>query len=85
MIISRFEKFTILLLSMYTLASLAFGIVIVYFSPKFAFYFPLCRFWQMSIGGLIVILDRKIKNNFFNHLMSICGTLAILTIVWILN
>ena len=85
LLLSRFKRFTTLLLGAFTLASLAYGIAKVYGNPKFAFYFPICRFWQMSIGGLIVYQNREIKNKLINHLMSIVGTLAILITVWIID
>ena len=82
---SKFKRFTPILLVSFTLGSLIYGLSIVYVNPKFAFYFPICRFWQMSIGGLIAYQNKNIENKLVNHLMSICGTSAILTIVWIID
>lgn len=39
----------------------------------------------MSIGGLIVYLKVRIQNKLIANLMSVGGTLAIVTVVWILN
>ena len=52
-LISKFRSTTTILLSIFTVSSFALGVYTVYDYPKIAFYFPLCRFWQMSIGGLI--------------------------------
>lgn len=85
LILSRFHNATSSLLLAFTLTSFAFSIAAVYLNVKFAFYFPVCRFWQMSIGGLIAYLKIKIKNKLIVDLMSVSGTLAIVTVVWILN
>lgn len=57
----------------------------MYSNPKFAFYFPVCRFWQMAVGGLIAYFSLKIQNTRINNALSIIGTLSILLTVWIIN
>ncbi|KAG9403404.1 hypothetical protein AC1031_006049 [Aphanomyces cochlioides] len=46
---------------------------------KFSFYFPLCRFWQMSIGGLVAFLHSHdaLKQLGTSKLMSISGLICI--------
>ncbi|KAH9149024.1 hypothetical protein AeRB84_007783, partial [Aphanomyces euteiches] len=46
---------------------------------KFSFYFPLCRFWQMSIGGLVAFLHSHdaLKRLGTSKLMSIAGLICI--------
>jgi hypothetical protein len=39
----------------------------------------------MSIGGLIVYKNIKIRSKTLNNFLSVTGTLAILIIVWIFN
>jgi peptidoglycan/LPS O-acetylase OafA/YrhL len=80
-----FKKRTFLILALYTVLSFIFGIVSVYKNPKFAFYFPLCRFWQMAVGGLVAYCSHKITNSKINNALSVSGTAAILITVWIIN
>ena len=84
-LITKFRSKTTILLSIFTIGSFILGIETVYDYPKVAFYFPLCRFWQMSIGGLIAYKNFKIPTPILNHFLSITGTLAILTVVWIVS
>jgi peptidoglycan/LPS O-acetylase OafA/YrhL len=72
-------------LALYTVFSFIFSIVCVYKIPKFAFYFPLCRFWQMAIGGLVAYFSLKIQNTKIVNALSIVGTSSILITVWIIN
>ncbi len=81
----RVRNSTTLFLSLFTLCSFVFGVIMVHRNTKFAFYFPVCRFWQMSIGGLIVHQAKTINNQFINNIMSIFGTLSILIVVWIID
>jgi peptidoglycan/LPS O-acetylase OafA/YrhL len=69
----------------FTIVSFVYGIVSVYDSPKFAFYFPLCRFWQMSIGGLIAYHNFNIKNKWIANILSISAVLAIFRTIWYIN
>ncbi len=74
-----------LLLSLFTLGSFIFGVIMVYSNTKFAFYFPVCRFWQMSIGGLIIHQAKSISNRLINNVISIFGTLSILIVIWVID
>lgn len=80
-----FKRKSLIIFSLYTIFSFAFGIVCVFISPKFAFYFPLCRFWQMAVGGLIAYLDVKLKNKIINNALSIFGIVSIVITVWIID
>lgn len=80
-----FKKRTFLVLALYTVFSFAFGIISVFINPQFAFYFPLCRFWQMAVGGLVAYLSVKIQNQKITNALSIGGTFAILAAVWIID
>ena len=62
---------------MYTVLSFVLNIVAVYFSAKFDFYFPFCRFWQMSIGGLLTFKAIKIENQ-LAHACSVIGLMVII-------
>ena len=83
--VSLFSKQGIYLLILFTLVSFIANIVAVYQSPKFAFYFPLCRFWEMAVGGIVAYLNLKIQNKLVINLMSILSLIAIFTAVWIIN
>ena len=80
-----FKKRAFLVLALYTALSCIIGIVSVYKNPKFAFYFPVCRFWQMAIGGLVAYFSLKIQNTKITNALSFVGTLAILVTVWIID
>ena len=84
-VLKFFKNKAFILLSIFTIVSFAFSIIMVYISPKFAFYFPLCRFWQMSIGGLIAYRKLKTKNHYVSNGFSIVSLGAILLTVWSLN
>ena len=82
---TRARSSTGLLLGFFSLSSFVFGVFMVYWNTKFAFYFPVCRFWQMSIGGLIIHQGRQIESQLIRNAMSIVGTLSILIIVWVID
>lgn len=64
--LNKLKNRALLGLSFYTVLSFIIGIVCVFYNTKFAFYFPLCRFWQMAVGGLISYLNVKIQNKIIN-------------------
>ena len=69
----------------FTLISFATSIYSVYTNPKFAFYFPICRFWQMAIGGLIAYQNTKIDSKFIINFISLGSIFAITFILWKVN
>lgn len=77
-ILTRFKSQSFQLLSAYTVLSFILNIIVVYFNAKFDFYFPFCRFWQMSIGGLLTFQTIKIENQFYNHAFSGGGLIIIM-------
>ena len=76
-ILTKFKSQSFQLLSVYTVLSFILNIIVVYFSAKFDFYFPFCRFWQMSIGGLMAFKNIKIQKQLGNAL-SIIGLMLII-------
>ena len=84
-VLSRFQKKALHIFSAYTVISFIFSIVFVFKNTQFAFYFPLCRFWQMSVGGLIAYFNLKIQNSLINNILSTVSTIAILAAVWIID
>ncbi len=44
----------------------------------FDYYFPLCRFWEMAIGGLLTVLNPNIQNKFLKNIISLIGFASIL-------
>lgn len=57
----------------------------VYKSPKFAFYFPFCRFWQMACGGILAYLNFQIRNKIINNLLSTIGLGIIVIGCYVIN
>ena len=84
-IFSKFQKKTFHILLVYTILSFVLSIVCVFDDTQFAFYFPFCRFWQMSVGGLIAYLNIKIQNKLISNLLSLVSIIAIMTTVWIID
>lgn len=84
-IFSRYQKKALHIISAYTVISFIFSIICVFKSTQFAFYFPLCRFWQMSVGGLVAYLNLKIQSKMINNFLSLVSMIAILTTIWIMN
>lgn len=80
-----FRKKALLILIVFTVLSFIGEIIAVYLDAKFAFYLPFCRFWQMSIGGIIAFQNIKINTKYINEALSIIGTVGILVTVWIVN
>jgi peptidoglycan/LPS O-acetylase OafA/YrhL len=68
----------ILVLSLYTGLSFIYSIFSIYRNSKFAFYFPLCRFWEMAIGGIIAHKNIKISSSFANNMLSFVALITIL-------
>jgi peptidoglycan/LPS O-acetylase OafA/YrhL len=73
-----FKKRALSILVGYAIVSFAFSIGSVYHSTKFAFYFPLCRFWQMAVGGILGYVNLQIRNTMVNNALSIVGLGVIL-------
>lgn len=65
------------IMMVFTLSSFCFNIFAsFYISDKFDFYFPLCRFWQMSIGGLIVFDRFSFKSKITQNTAMISAILG---------
>jgi len=84
-IFKKFQNKAFHILSAYTVVSFVFSIVCVFINSKFDFYFPFCRFWQMSVGGLIAYLNLQIQNKMINNALSLVSVIAILATVWIID
>lgn len=83
--VNLFKKSGFKVLLGFTILSFLLGLVCVYYDAKFAFYFPLCRFWEMAIGGIIAYKNLEISNTVGRNLLSALGIIAILTTVWIID
>jgi peptidoglycan/LPS O-acetylase OafA/YrhL len=73
------------ILTVFTLFSFVFSIICVNIDSKLAFYFPLCRFWQMSIGGMLGYADFRFRSKVVNNLLSAVGLMVILMTSFFLN
>ena len=69
----------------YTIISFVSSIICVYVSTKYSFYLPVCRFWQMSVGGIISYLNVNIENKLINNALSLLSVFSIMTAVWIID
>jgi peptidoglycan/LPS O-acetylase OafA/YrhL len=76
-IVRFFEKRAIYILAGYTLLSFLLNVICVYENPKFAFYFPFSRFWEMAIGGIISYTNIRIPNRSVANTISVVGLIVI--------
>ena len=74
-----------LALGAYAGLSFVVAIVSVFVDTKFAFYFPICRFWQMSIGGILAHLHLKIHDRLVGNLLSTVAIIAIMITVFVMD
>jgi peptidoglycan/LPS O-acetylase OafA/YrhL len=74
-----------LALGAYAGLSFVLAIVSVFVDTKFAFYFPICRFWQMAIGGILAHLNLRIHDRLINNFLSTIAMIAILFTVFIMD
>ena len=68
-----------------TFSSFVFGTVFVYHDQKFEFYFPLCRFWLMAVGGLLAYLKVKSQNRNLNNGLSFLVIASILLCAFVID
>lgn len=64
-------------LIMFSLTSFYINIKYIRTNDKISFYFPLARFWEMSIGGILAFMNWKITNVVASNLLSISSTVGI--------
>ena len=74
-----------LALGAYAGFSFVVAIVSVFVDTKFAFYFPICRFWQMAIGGILAHLNLKIHDRLVGNLLSTVAIIAIMITVFVMD
>ena len=83
--LSKFRYQAQKLLLGYTILSLVLNIIASYLNPKFDFYFPFCRFWQMAVGGLLTYNSINISNLKSANFLSTLGLMAILLSAYFLS
>jgi peptidoglycan/LPS O-acetylase OafA/YrhL len=84
-VIKFFKDKGIYLLTAFTVLSFALNVCYVSSQPKMSFYFPFCRFWQMSIGGILAYLSVKIQNKYVTNAISFVSISAIFIIIFVLD
>ena len=84
-VLNKFQKKALHILSTYTVISFVLSIICIFKNSQFAFYFPFCRFWQMSVGGLVAYLNLKIQSKIINNILSTVSMVAIMVVVWIID
>lgn len=67
----RLKKYTILIIYIILFLSFILCVYQTNFNPTLAFYNPLTRFWELIIGGLVFIHERKKSIEFNHHLDNI--------------
>ena len=85
LVVKTFNKNGFMLLVWFTIISFLSNISSIQFNEKIAFFLPFCRFWQMSIGGLIAYKNPKISGKFLGNLLSIISIIAISITVYYLT
>ena len=84
-VVKFFHKNGLYVLLGFVAISFIFNIKSVYSDPKFAFYFPLCRFWQMAVGGIIAFQKLAIRNKYITNSLSALGVIAISIAIWYID
>lgn len=84
-ILKKFENKTLHILAGFTILSFLSNVIFVFINPQIPFYFPICRFWEMSIGGLIAYTNFSIYNQRINNIVSAGSVMIILITIWIVN
>jgi peptidoglycan/LPS O-acetylase OafA/YrhL len=85
-VIKKMPQRGISILTCFTIGSFAISILgLTNLGPKFAFYFPICRFWEMSIGGILAYQKLRIPSKLIVNSLSIVGLSSILFLVYILD
>jgi peptidoglycan/LPS O-acetylase OafA/YrhL len=74
-----------MIMGLYAGFSFSISIIAIYNDPRFAFYFPICRFWQMAIGGILAYLNININNSKLNDFISIFSVMAIIVTSFVIN
>lgn len=84
-ILTKFRSKAFEILSVYAVLSFIINIVAAYIDPKFDFYFPFCRFWQMAVGGLLAFKGIKIADKFYANALSTIGLITIIVASFLLS
>jgi len=53
--------------------------------PKIAFNFPLSRFWEMAIGGVLAFQKIRISNKILANTLSSCAVLSLIMASFFMN
>lgn len=62
----------------FTILSFIFNLIAAkLIGPQFDFYFPFCRFWQMSIGGMLAFNFVQIRRRYLLNILGVVGLLTI--------
>jgi peptidoglycan/LPS O-acetylase OafA/YrhL len=85
LIFKNFQKRALVIMGSYAGLTFLISIIATYTDTKFAFYFPICRFWQMTVGGILAYLKININNSKINNSLSILSLFAILLTCFIIN
>jgi peptidoglycan/LPS O-acetylase OafA/YrhL len=62
----------------FTILSLFLYIISIYIDKIFAILFTLCRFWQISFGGLLVLIPLKINNKYIANILPAAALITII-------
>ncbi len=84
LLLNRFRSRAFKLLLGYAILSFIFNFIVSLINPKFDFYFPFCRFWQMAVGGIISLSFLNVTK-LYAHVLSVAGLLTIFTSAYLLS
>ena len=69
----------------FAIVSFILNIISAYVNVKFDFFFPFCRLWSMTIGGLLGLNFIKIEKSYYINTLSIIGLMIIIIASIFLN
>ena len=53
--------------------------------PTFNYYFPLCRFWEMAMGGLLSVINLNLNSKLLTNFLGFFGLFSILFSAFYIN
>ena len=65
-------------LAIFTLFSFSFDLFFYKKDLTFNYYFPMCRFWEMALGGILNFINLDLKNKYLNNVFGFIGFFVIL-------
>lgn len=70
---SKYKYSLISGLAIFTVISFMFDLLTYENDIAFNYYFPLCRFWEMALGGILNFINFNLKNKYLKNAFGLIG------------